>query len=69
MEHYTRSVGLTPDQNGCIVTDEVHDPISNKLCRGGAPLAASIPMRAHRSLPFHRPKIAHSSNNRPSNAD
>ena len=31
MEHYTRSVGITPDQSGCIVTDEVHDPISNKL--------------------------------------
>lgn len=26
MEHYTRSVGIAPDQNGCIVTDEVHDP-------------------------------------------
>ena len=26
---------IAPDQSGCIVTDEVHDPISNKLCRGG----------------------------------
>ena len=26
---------IAPNQSGCIVTDEVHDPISNKLCRGG----------------------------------
>lgn len=44
MEHYTRSVGITPDQSEYIVTDGVHDPISNKLCRGGAALAASTPM-------------------------
>lgn len=36
MEHYTRSVGITPDQNGCIVTHEVHDPTSNKRQRGPA---------------------------------
>ena len=25
--------GIAPDQNGCIVTDEVHDPISNRRQR------------------------------------
>ena len=34
---------IAPDQSGCIVTDEVHDPISNKLCRGGSPPAARTP--------------------------
>ena len=46
MEHYTRSVGITPDQNGCIVTDEVHSLISDKLLRGytsGAPSPINRP--------------------------
>ena len=36
--HPLRSI--TPDQSGCIVTDEVHDSINNKRQRGymsGAP--------------------------------
>ncbi len=36
MERYTRSVGNTPDQSGCIVTDEVHALIGDKLYRGYA---------------------------------
>lgn len=43
MEHYTRSVGITPDQSGCIATDEVHDPISDKRQRGYTSGAARPP--------------------------
>lgn len=46
MEHYTRSVGITPDQSWCIVTDEVHSLIGDKLRRGytsGAPSPINRP--------------------------
>ena len=67
MEHYTRSVGITPDQSGCIVTDRVHALIDDKLDRGCASYAewtprlsriphTDAPAKAAFLTPKHRPR-------------
>ena len=50
---------IAPDQSGCIVTDEVHDPISNKLCRGARHRQRGHHNWARRYAPFHFPESTH----------